>query len=406
MRRREREFLEEDDEALWLTSEFRNLHEQLQDVKDLLRELKLFATDLHVSHAYDLMLLQAKLTEELLTSVDYPTFDFTAIDDHFFRFRFAPARLYAMAEQLLPRFVIHRRCKASGLMALCIVLRRLSYPCRWADLRMEFGGASRSWLSSIFVATMEHLYKFAKAELQSWSSNLFSDICNLTSFAEDLLGLFAWAAIDGTGMHICRAHLGQRAFYSGYEKYHLIRSLAIHSFNGMFERIFGPTVGSASDTSLFSDFGVEAELEALHEQFFQIHGYRPLILGDSIFSNTVNVVTPFKQPKKLKKINGVRPPRPVQDKRLKHFNLFHSRTRIGGEWGFQRLLANFASLDFSKAQKIYFTSPDKAFLVGALFTNFIVADRGSQHECYYGTCAPEFGEYLRKVANILPRNNV
>jgi hypothetical protein len=84
-----------------------------------------------------------------------------------------------------------------------------------------------------------------------------------------------------------------------------------------------------------------------------------------------------------------------------HYNYFHSSARIGGEWGFQRLLANFAALDFSKSHKVFFTSPDKCFLVGMLLTNFIVAARGSQHERYYGTRAPAFDDYLAHVKGLL-----
>jgi hypothetical protein len=382
-------------------SVFMQVQKRLQDVKDLLRELTFFAPFLLPGDGYSLAREELLLKDWLKVELEYAPFNFEMKNDYEASYRFSATHVSALARVLLGESVESRGCKAPALTAMCLLLRRLSYPCRWVDLRAEFGGASVAWMSTIFVETLNILYVYAHKELHSWSPNLIEEIEGLVGFAQEKLGVNAYAAEDGTGMHICRAHLGQRAFYSGYEGYHLIRTLAICKFNGMFERVFGPTVGSASDIAMHSDFDVEAELDALHSQAAAQLGFRPLILGDSIFSNTANVLTPFKRPKKSKKSQGVRPPRPKLDQMQTHYNLYHAKARIGGEWGFQRVVANFATLDFSKAHKVFCTSPDKCFLVGMLFTNFIVAARGSQHEHYYGTRAPTFEVYLTHIKGLV-----
>ena len=374
---------------------YEELQKNLQEVKDVLRAARHLPL-LMRKWGRKLLILEAQLAERLLVVPVFQPFNFRSFD-HVPHFRFSAAHLILMARNLLPPDVSSRGCTTSGLQALCIFLRKLSYPCRWRDIRAEFGGPSASWLSTIFHATLDILHAHAVRNLYHWSPGLSDEIAGLVQFSNRSLGLNAWAAIDGTSMHICRSHVGQRAFYSGYEGNHVLRLLAVCKMNGLFERVFGPSAGSASDVALYNDFGVEDHLDALHDAVEEEQGFRPLILGDSIFQTTMNMITPFKRPKKPKKVNGVRPPHLHLTQQQTHFNYYHSRNRIGGEWGFQRLLANFAALDFSKAHRIFQTSPDTLMLVGMLMTNFVVVARGAQHEGYYGTQCPSFESYLQQV---------
>lgn len=45
----------------------------------------------------------------------------------------------AAALQIPNQFVRHQRSVADGMEGLCVLLRRLSYPCRYSDMIARFG---------------------------------------------------------------------------------------------------------------------------------------------------------------------------------------------------------------------------------------------------------------------------
>ena len=83
----------------------------------------------------------------------------------------------------------------------------------------------------------------------------------------------------------------------------------------------------------------------------------------------------------------------------KLYGYFLSRGRIGAEWGNKDVFVTFASLTFEPQQKIWHTSPEKAYMVAVLLCNLIkCADRGTQQfEAYYGVAPPTLEEYLEEI---------
>ena len=80
-------------------------------------------------------------------------------------FRFSKSEVEFLVCRLdIESVVMPDRCTASGLVAFCVVARRLVYPARWLDLVESFGH-SQSWLFKIFKATVDTLYDKFHAKL-------------------------------------------------------------------------------------------------------------------------------------------------------------------------------------------------------------------------------------------------
>jgi hypothetical protein len=94
----------------------------------------------------------------LVPDVIFRLDDYDPVTIHRF-FRFERAELYTLLENLrLPDVVIlESRHRVTSLDALCITLRRLSYPSRFIDLMAMFGD-SEGTLSRIFNYLARYIY--------------------------------------------------------------------------------------------------------------------------------------------------------------------------------------------------------------------------------------------------------
>ena len=74
---------------------------------------------------------------------EYPLFDLESMsnDECITEFRFKQSHLPLLADvlQIPPMFKCPQRSVADGMEALCMLLKRLSYPCRYADMVHRFG---------------------------------------------------------------------------------------------------------------------------------------------------------------------------------------------------------------------------------------------------------------------------
>ncbi|KAJ8909943.1 hypothetical protein NQ315_004010 [Exocentrus adspersus] len=95
----------------------------------------------------------------------------------------------------------------TGLTALCIVLRRLSYPNRLNDLILMFGLSPQS-LSQIIKTTL-NIIVAERAERAVTAKGGAIPTC--------------WGFIDSTAKAICRPTLDQELYYSGHKRYHCLK---------------------------------------------------------------------------------------------------------------------------------------------------------------------------------------
>jgi len=392
-----------DDDGELSEQEKDDLAADISEIRDALRHMRQDAA-LYARYGAKLELLLGELEEATKRSTVWVPFDFHA-QDHVNLFRFDAHQITEMADALLPEYVVHeeRRYRCDRRTALCIVLARLAYPMRWSGFRVLFGGKSNAWLSSIYHETLSLLYVYARKELWTFSDGLVDEIPGLVEACEERFGMRCWGFMDGNHADLSRPTELQRAFYSGYEGHHLLRSLAIVRPDGLFECAFGPFPGSGSDTSMFGALDMERKLRDLHAQVEQTFDLTPAqrvyVLADSIFTATIDVVTPYDYDKlKAPPAAGAAAAMIQQRQSKRFFNLIHSQSRIAVEWGFGRVLNNWQSLSFKALMKVHHTEPEKAMLVAMLLTNFIVVARGAQHQEYFGVAGPSFDEYLAKVA--------
>jgi hypothetical protein len=206
--------------------------------------------------------------------------------------------------------------------------------------------------------------------------------------------LFAHSLIDGSGLHICRPSRDgargaeQQHFYSGKEGYHVVRILGLFSLTGLIIRLFGSYPGSAADETIYRTEDVEEQVGRLHDFAVEQHGLkcRPKIVADSGFCASENVVTPF----------SFDPNAPVFSAE-NVFNTVLSRCRIPNEWGFGRVVNLFQTLEFVRALKSDWTEPEKQYVVGCFFSNFVTVFEGSQASSYFSVPLPSFAELIEHI---------
>lgn len=314
--------------------------------------------------------------------------------DHHKSLRFSPRALDQIAAQLMPAEISvirngRKDVHACGTVALGVLLYDLASPRIQSD-QADFWGRSTSWVSQIMKAALDILYAKAVRALRRLPSFHFNKIgmfCRIISQRSAGL-LFGHALIDGVGLSVCRPSQTERdqsAYYSGNEKQHVIRCVAIVGLQGMVVGLFGAYPGSASDESIWNLEQLEEWLDPVHtraQALFQLHR-RPKVVGDSGFSPSSNLSTPFELS-----------PNEIDARGTKVFNAILSTIRIPVEWGFGRVVNLWRSLHLSSALKVGWTDPHKKYVVAVMLTNLVVAIEGSQTEGYFGTTAPSLDEYL------------
>ena len=133
--------------------------------------------------------------------------------------------------------------KVGALDALCIVLHRLAYPCRYFDMIPRFGRAVPQ-LSMIFNQTIDFIDlnwgHFLQTMNQQWLS-----LVHLMSFDDAIFRKGAaldnvWGFIDGTVRACSRPQISQTMLYNGHKRHHALKYQAVSTPNGLIANLFGP----------------------------------------------------------------------------------------------------------------------------------------------------------------------
>ena len=138
-------------------------------------------------------------------------------------FRFNHQDLYRSKTALdLPdRMVAYNRQTFKGMEGLCLMLRRLAFPCRFSDLITGYGRhVAQLWI--IYNHMIDHIYDTFWHLLKSFDQNWLLRPY-LQSFADAIHRAGApldncWGFIDGTLRAIARPEENQRVMYSGHKK--------------------------------------------------------------------------------------------------------------------------------------------------------------------------------------------
>ena len=140
----------------------------------------------------------------------------------------------------------------NGTEGLCLLLRRLAYPCRFSDLIPMFG-RSTSELSMINNEMINIIFELHGHRLTNWNHFLLNPH-QLQRYADAVADRGAplrncFGFIDGTVRPICRPKKNQRVVYNGHKRVHGLKFQALSLPNGLVAKLYGP-VGK-SDTELY-----------------------------------------------------------------------------------------------------------------------------------------------------------
>jgi hypothetical protein len=169
-------------------------------------------------------------------------------------------------------------------------------------------------------------------------------------------------------------------YYNGHKRVHAIKFQSLMLPDGIIGSLFGPVDGRRHDSFLLAQSGIVPQMEA---RFYDGLGQPLYIYGDPAYPLRRHLMVPFKG-------QNLTPARRLCNKKM-------SQVRQCVEWGFAKIILNFAFLDFKKNLKLNLQSVDKYYMVGALLTNCHTTLYGSQTSDYFGLEPPSLEEYLCNV---------
>ncbi|XP_077522953.1 uncharacterized protein LOC144133675 [Amblyomma americanum] len=295
-------------------------------------------------------------------------------------FRFQKADFRTLVNALeVPEYVTSAQgVRVSGREALCICLRRLAYPNRLCDLQ-EFFGRHYSVISSISNKTMLHI----EQRFGSLLDNLLCHKWLSTSYLKEMSNAVhlkgapldnCWAFIDGTARPICRPSEGQRVYFSGHKRVHALKYQALMCPNGLICQLDGPYPGSRHDAGILRESKLYETLEEL------VPGNDAVIYGDPAYPLRPLLMKPY---------GGAR-----LTTAQENFNAAMSTVRQAVEWGFGRVISQFAFLDFKKNQRLLLQAVPRMYRVAVILTNCHACMYGNQVSNYFDLEPPCLFDYL------------
>ena len=276
------------------------------------------------------------------------------------RFRKSDLPALLVCLEIPEKIVCSQRTTCSGIEALCILLKRLAYPCRYTDMVSRFG-RNPTELCLIFNTLLEFLYTTHHHRLQSWEQPFLTPD-SLARYAECIHAHGAplqncFGFIDGTIRRIARPKHNQRTMYNGYKRVHAMKFQSVVIPNGMIANLSGPFEGKRHDSTMLYQSGL---LQSLTQH--AIYNGNPLCLyGDPAYPLGIHLQGPFKD-------------RQLSPE-MQRFNKAMSAVRVSVEWVFGNITNYFQFVDFKKQQKVNLSSVGKMYAVCALLQN--------AHTCLY-----------------------
>ena len=126
---------------------------------------------------------------------------------------------------------------------LCMLLKRLAYPCRYGDLICCFGRPVPI-LSMATNHVLEYIYNTHGHLITHWNHTLLSPPAlevyanAINQKGAPLQNCFGF--VDGTVRPIARPDEHQRIMYNGHKRVHALKFQSVALPNGMIGNLFGP----------------------------------------------------------------------------------------------------------------------------------------------------------------------
>ncbi|XP_070377116.1 uncharacterized protein [Dermacentor albipictus] len=272
--------------------------------------------------------------------------------------------------------------KVSGCEALCITLRRLVYRNRWCDLEPIFGRHS-SVMSSVTSQVISHITATFGYLLSDCNNHHWLSRASLKDFSNAIRSKGTplhncWAFVDGTARPICRPKRNQQAYFSGHKRVHCLKYQSFMCPNGIICQLDGPYPGRRHDADILQESQAYEKLERL------VGGQTFVVYGDPAYPLRPLLMKPYA---------GAFP---TASQRA--FNYGMSQVRQAVEWGFGKIVSQFAFLDYKKNQKLLKQEVSQMYKGATILTNCHTCMYGSQVSSYFGLHPPDLVSYLRLPA--------
>jgi len=263
-------------------------------------------------------------------------------------------------------FRTQSKMKAQWDFLLLLVLYRLATPSVYRSC-VDLFGRSNTALSSFFREAIDYLYtRFAAKGVDPFIwTDCFMRFIELFS-AWDVPVRNVIGVIDGNFIQICRpgglgnvhARYPQEHYYSGKEKKHGIKFLAMALANGMLG-VSGAYRGSMHDSKMMEKAGWENKLRDVQIST----GVQMVMFGDAGFATSPHLITMYRGFIPLPGLT---------------FNAFMSRVRILVENQFASLKQTFRTLGDVQHMKLGNGHIDREYIVAVFLFNCFSIFNGNQ----------------------------
>ena len=159
----------------------------------------------------------------------YTPFDLEELDESEclaeFRFRKRDMpRLYNVL-QIPDTLTCNQRSVCDGVEGLCMLLKRMSYPCRYGDMIVRFAKPV-PLLSMVTNQMIDYIYNIHGHKVLEWNHQVLSP-ANLQTYVDAITAKGAplpncFGFIDGTVRPISRPGEHQRILYNGHKRVHAL----------------------------------------------------------------------------------------------------------------------------------------------------------------------------------------
>ncbi|XP_071851129.1 uncharacterized protein [Apostichopus japonicus] len=364
-----------DDIHLYFTADDRSaIFETMANLHRVREAITLgYLTDLLDDDEFMLLYDNNKPSNPEFQYYDYDPFDLEDYNDDECNayFRFKKDDLYRLKDalQIPERIKCTNGYRVQGLEAICILLSRFAYPCRYGDMVKTF---ARDVPQLCTIST--HMINFVYSEhsyLVETLNRFWLSSEHLMRYASAIHAKGAalkncWGFVDGTVRPICRPKEYQRLCYNGHKRVHALKYQSVTAANGLVANLFGPIEGRRHDCFLLRESGLLTELE--HRSYDTL-GNTLCIYGDPAYPLRAHLQGPFKG-------------NLTNDQKL--YNHSMSSVRVSVEWVFGDMINFFKSTDFKKNQKMGLSACGKMYIVSGILTN--------AHTCLYGNSTSKFFE--------------
>ena len=168
-----------------------------------------------------------------------------------FRFRKRDIRILKEVLQISDMITCSQRSVCDGLEGLCMLLKRLSFPCRHGDLIHRFAKPVPV-LSMITNQMIDYVYNVHGNRVLNWNHEVLSPV-NLQTYVDAVTARGApppncFGFIDGTISPISRPGEHQRLLYNGHKRVHALKFQSVALPNGLIGNLYGPVGKLQSST--------------------------------------------------------------------------------------------------------------------------------------------------------------